>query len=189
MGVCAKKIIRVVAAVVLITAQPIVAPAARADISELDELFQELQDPAGDDWEAVEKRIWKVWSQSGSDAMDLLLERGRQAIRAGDLDKAVEHLTALTDHAPDFAEGWNVRATAFFMLEEYALAVADIEQVLALNPRHFGAISGLAMIFEAVNQPENALKAYRAALAVHPHRADIQEAIERLEQATDGISL
>lgn len=184
-----QKIIRVVAAVALISAQPIVAPVAMADQSELDQLFQELQDPAADDWEAVEKRIWKVWSQSGSDAMDLLLERGRQAIRTGDLQKAIEHLTALTDHAPEFAEGWNTRATAFFMAEEYALSARDIEQALALNPRHFGAMSGLAMILEAIGEPEKALQAYRAALAVHPHRSDIHEAIERLEQATGGVSL
>ena len=79
----------------------------------LDELYAELADPVLESWEQVEQKIWSEWSKSGSPAMDLLLDRGRKAMEEGDWTAAIEHLTALTDHAPDFAEGWNARATAY----------------------------------------------------------------------------
>jgi len=167
-------------------ASPSVSQAVDED---LDALYAQLIQPFDDDWQDIEKRIRKAWSKSGSDAMDLLLERGRQAMSDGDLDKAVEHLTALTDHAPEFAEGWNARATAFFMLEEFGLSISDIQETLSLNPNHFGALSGLGMIFERLDQPKDALEAYRAAKAVHPHRPNLSQAIERLEQKTQGTSL
>ncbi len=184
-----KNITLAVAAFALLVAFSSLGRTAWAQTDELDELFTQLHDPVDGDWRSVENQIWKAWSHSGSDAMDLLLERGRRAMRAGDLDKAVEHLTALTDHAPEFAEGWNARATVFFMMEEYALSVADIETTLALNPRHFGAMSGLGMILETLGQYDQALLAYRGALAVHPYRPDLHRAIERLEDKTDGTSL
>ncbi len=169
---------------------PAVASAqSEAKAEELDALFEQLLTPVDGNWEDVEKRIQKLWSASGSDAMDLLLERGRQAMEAGDYPKAIEHLTALTDHAPGFAEGWNARATAFFLMEEYGLSIADIQTTLALNPRHFGAMSGLGMIMEQLDEPQYALDAFRAAGAVHPFRPDLQKAIKRLEEKTEGTSL
>ena len=184
-----RKFAPAVAAIALILALFAAARPAAAQTEELDQLFEELRQAGEDDWQAVENRIWQAWSHSGSDSMDLLLERGRAAMRAGELDKAIEHLSALIDHAPDFAEGWNARATAYFMKEEYGLSVADIERVLALNPRHFGALSGLGMIYERLDLDEAALRAYRAAIAVHPFRPDLKEAIKRLEARTGGTSL
>jgi tetratricopeptide (TPR) repeat protein len=121
--------------------------------------------------------------------MDLLLKRGRDAIDAGDLPAAIEHLTALTDHAPDFAEGWNSRATAYFMAGEFGPSVADIEHTLALNPHHFGALAGLGQIFEAMERPQMALRAYQAALAVNPHMDGIKDAVDRLTRAQQGTDL
>lgn len=184
-----KRFTPVVAAITLILTLGLSAAPVFAQSDELDALFEQLQQPIDGNWQDVEQQIWKLWSKSGSDSMDLLLERGRRAMRAGDLSKAVEHLTALTDHAPDFAEGWNARATVFFMMDEYSLSVQDIETTLALNPRHFGAMSGLGMILEQLDQPDNALKVFRAALSVHPHRPDIHDAIERLEVVTKGTDL
>ncbi len=183
------KITPAVAAILLIFSVFAFPALTAAQSEDLDSLFAQLKEPADGDWRSVENRIWKAWSHSGSDAMDLLLERGRRAMRAGDFDKAVEHLTALTDHAPEFAEGWNARATLFFVMDEYALSVADIEHTLALNPRHFGAMSGLGMILERLDQPQNALKVYRQAIAIHPFRPDLIEAIKRLEEQTSGTSL
>ena len=157
-----------------------------ADDAELDALFDKLAAPDLADWEQVEQDIWEEWSRSGSPAMDLLLERGREAMSEGDLDTAIEHFTALTDHAPDFAEGWNARATAYFGAEEFGLSIDDIQRTLALNPRHFGALQGLGRILEELGDPENALKAYEAAHAVHPHRPNIEQAIERLERDISG---
>jgi tetratricopeptide (TPR) repeat protein len=88
--------------------------------------------------------------------MDLLLQRGKDAMAAGDFPAAIEHLTALTDHAPDFAEGFNARATAYFQAGQLGPSIEDIARTLTLNPRHFGALSGLGMIFEDLGRPEKA---------------------------------
>lgn len=162
-------------------------PAAAAE--RIDELMAELAAPETRNWQGVEAEVLRIWSQSGSEAMDLLLRRGRDAIEAEDHAAAVEHLTALVDHAPDFAEGWNARATAFYLMGEYALAIADIERVLALNPRHFGALSGLAIMLEDLGEPALALEAHRAARAVNPHRAAESQAIGRLERIVGGADL
>ena len=160
-----------------------------AQEADLDDLYAQLADPDLKSWEQVERQIWSEWSQSGSPAMDLLLDRGRTAMEAGDWGKAIEHLTALTDHAPDFAEGWNARATAYYHLGRYGPAMSDIQRTLALDPRHFGAISGLALILEDLGYAEDALKAYREVQAIHPHRPNLEETIERLEKEVDGTVL
>ncbi len=166
----------------------LLAPAA-AQTERLDQLFVELADTDNPDWERVVQDIWREWSHSGSAAMDLLLERGRDAMAAGANDVAIEHLTALTDHAPDFAEGWNARATAYFQAGLYGPSVEDIQRVLVLNPRHFGALSGLGMILEQLELDEDALKAYRELQAIHPRSQGIEDRILRLEEKVGGTSL
>jgi Flp pilus assembly protein TadD len=165
------------------------AGAVAAQEMELDPLFDALRDadPAGA--EAIEERIWEEWSRSGSAAMDLLLERGREALAAGEIPVAIEHFSALVDHAPDFAEGYNSRATAYFQVGYYGLALEDIRQALALNPRHFGAMSGLALILEEIGEEEGALEAWRAVAALNPSRQGVREAIERLERQVEGVTL
>lgn len=160
-----------------------------AHAARLDALFVELQSPELDDWEAVERKIWREWSKSGSAAMDLLLIRGKRAMAAGDLDKAIEHFTALIDHAPDFPEAWNARATAYYLKDQYGPSIEDIRHTLLLEPRHFGALGGLGMILEELGDYENALAAFKAAQAVHPRRDSLIEAVERLEQKARGRSL
>lgn len=162
---------------------------AAAQTAELDSLFEELKEADADSAGRIEREIWNEWSKSGSPAMDLLLQRGRDAMGAGDTAAAIEHFTALTDHAPDFAEGWNARATAYFQAGELGPSVNDIARTLTLNPRHFGALSGLGMIFEQLEQPEKALEAYKAALAIHPHLQGVIESVERLEAETAGTDL
>jgi len=162
---------------------------AGARAEDLDSLFEQLRESDAQEAVRLEREIWNEWSKSGSPAMDLLLQRGRDAMEAGDAGTAIEHLTALTDHAPDFAEGWNARATAYFQAGELGPSVNDIARTLTLNPRHFGALSGLGMIFEQLGQPEKALEAYKAALAIHPHLQGVIEAIERLEAETAGTDL
>jgi len=166
------------------------APLTRAqDTDDLDRLLSQLADPETEDWERVEERIIDTWSRSGSTAMDLLLIRGQDAMEEDDYQSAIEHFTALTDHAPDFAEGWNMRATAFFLIDEYGLSVEDIGRTLALNPKHFGALSGLGVILEELGDTKNALLAYRSAYEVNPHRENLIEAIARLENDVDGTPI
>lgn len=155
----------------------------------LDQLFAELAEPGRKDWERIETEIGRIWSQSGSPAMDLLLARGNKAMAGEDYPAAVEHLSALIDHAPDFAEAWNARATAYFLEGDFALAMADVEHVLVLNPRHFGALTGLASMLEAMDEPEQALAALRLAEKLNPNRPGIKDAIDRLEKATGEVEL
>ena len=90
-----------------------------AQTETLDSLFAELKESDAQAAGRIEREIWNEWSKSGSPAMDLLLQRGRDAMAAGDMGAAIEHFTALTDHAPDFAEGWTARATAYFQAAEW----------------------------------------------------------------------
>lgn len=165
------------------------AGAALAQTPALDDLFTRLKDADEASSGRIEREIWSEWSKSGSPAMDLLLKRGRDAMAAGDMKVAIEHFTALVDHAPDFAEGWNARATAFFQAGEFGPSVADIAQVLRLNPRHFGALSGFGMILEETGRDTQAMEVYRSALAIHPHLTGVLDAIKRLEAKADGQDL
>ncbi|WP_415184567.1 hypothetical protein [Phaeovulum sp.] len=165
------------------------AASVRAETAGLDAYFAELADPDFAGWQRAESDIRRAWSRSGSAAMDLLLKRGEMALDEGDVSAAIEHLTALTDHAPDFAEGWNARATAYFMNGNYGPAMADIAHVLELEPRHWGALAGLGSILDDIGQNRRALAAYRASFALHPHQQDVKDAIDRLERGLSGTSL
>ena len=162
---------------------------ALAQDADMDELFARLQKADRAEAERIERLIVIEWSKSGSPAMDLLLQRGREALDNGDTAVAIEHLTALTDHAPDFAEGWNALATAYYQEGEFGPSVEDIAKTLTLNPRHFGALAGLGMIFEEIGEPEKAVEAYKAALAIHPQMQGVLEAVKRIEAETAGQDL
>lgn len=165
------------------------AVALAQDSAKLDGLFDRLKTAGEEEAGRIEREIWIEWSKSGSPALDLLLQRGSDALALGDSMLAVEHFTALIDQAPEFAEGWNARATAYYQAGEFGPSVADIAKVLELNPRHFGALSGLAAILEEAGKPERALEVYKAALAIHPHLAGAAEAVERLETLEKGQEL
>lgn len=157
--------------------------------ADLDTLFAELRAAGAEDYEPVEARIWKRWTQTASPTADLLFDRAREALEAEDPQIAIEHLTALIAHAPGFAEAYNARATAYYAMELFGPAMADIRRTLALNPRHFGALGGLGQILEQLGRDHDALSAYRAAAAIHPHRTDILDGIDRLEKALGGATL
>lgn len=172
-----------------LTALVLSAGLALAQTAELDSLFDRLKTADAAEARRIERLIVIEWSKSGSPAMDLLLERGRDALADGETEVAIEHLTALTDHAPDFAEGWNALATAWYHAGEFGPSVEDIARTLSLNPRHFGALSGLGMIFEEIGEPEKALEVYRAALAIHPQMQGVLDAVKRIEAETAGQDL
>jgi tetratricopeptide (TPR) repeat protein len=165
------------------------AGASAAQTAKLDQLFKELSAADSKAAPRIEREIEMEWSRSGSPSMDLLLERGRAALQQGDTEAAIEHLTALTDHAPDFAEGWNALATAYFIAGEYGPSVEDIGKTLTLNPRHFGALAGLGMILENLGNSEGALAAYQAALAIHPQLQGVKDSVERLRSEAAGQEL
>lgn len=166
-----------------------IACPAVADEARLDALFEALARVDEPGWERIEDEIWSEWSETGSATLDLLLQRGREAMAEGDSRAAVEHFTALVENAPDFAEGYNARATAYFDAGLFGPSIADIARVLTLEPRHFGALSGLGVILEETGALQGALEAYRAARAIHPHRPDLREAVERLEAELQGTEI
>jgi tetratricopeptide (TPR) repeat protein len=161
---------------------------AAAD-TKLDQLMAELAQPGRKDWERVQAQITRIWSHSGSPSMDLLLSRGNEALAAEDYPLAVEHFSALIDHAPDFAEGWNGRATAYFMMGEYSLSITDVEHVLVLNPRHFGALAGLGFMLEELDDPRLALRAFEQAQKLNPNQPTVNDAISRLGKVTGDAEL
>ena len=176
---------RYVAALVIAAAAPVHAQDTRED---LDGLFEELAKPDSDH-ERVAARIDGLWTRSGSPSADLLLRRGREAIEAGDTELAIEHLTALTDHAPDFAEGYAARAEALYVSGRTGEALADVARTLELEPRHFEALAGLGFIMEDLGFERDALGAYRAAAAINPGMEMVNDAIARIERGVDGEAL
>ncbi|MVO16287.1 tetratricopeptide repeat protein [Parasedimentitalea huanghaiensis] len=138
---------------------------------------------------ALDRQLQALWGNSGSAAMDLLLKRSLDAIERGDMKQAVEHLTALTDHAPNFAYGWYQRARVYYLIERYGPAVADLERALFLNPNDYNAIFALGNVFEHFRDPERAYQSYLRAQAIHPHHGDVTSALERLKPAIVGKEL
>jgi tetratricopeptide (TPR) repeat protein len=177
---------RIVAAFVLVF---LAAAPAMAQTAKLDDLFMRLKTADATESKRITEDIWIEWSKSGSPAMDLLLERGRNAMMHGHPEIAIEHLTALIDHDPGFPEGWNARATAYYQTGNLGPAISDIGHVLTLNPRHFGALAGLGAIFEDLEKPKEALEAYKAALAINPHAEGVEDAIKRIETQLQGKDL
>ncbi|MCY4305625.1 MAG: hypothetical protein OXC62_12750 [Aestuariivita sp.] len=136
-----------------------------------------------------DRELQAIWSKSGSSAMDLLLRRGQDALERGEYSLALQHLTALVDHAPTFAEGWHLRAKAFFNAELIGPAISDMEQSLELNPNNYHAIFGLAMILEGIGKNNEAFKGYSVVKKMHPNHENIDDALKRLESQINGISL
>lgn len=155
----------------------------------LDQLFQELAEADAATYSRVEQQIVSEWGKSGSAAMDLLLRRGRDALDDGAPDVAVEHFSALVDHAPNFAEGYYGRASSYYLLGLIGPALDDIRQTLTLNPRHFGAMRGLAVIMEDLRRPGDAMELYEMVLAINPQSADVQASVARLQLQLEGQAL
>ena len=149
------------------------------------ELLENLRMAGPVDAPRIARDIEREWSRSGSAAMDMLLIRGREALEEGNYPLAIEHFTALTDHAPDFAEGYHARAEAFFRRDLYGPAMDDLERTLALNPDHYDAIFGLAVLMQEFGDLRRASVLYRQVLAIHPHHENAQSALSRLKR--DGI--
>ncbi|MDA7425281.1 tetratricopeptide repeat protein [Thalassococcus lentus] len=158
--------------------------------SRADELLQELaQAKDATTAQRLENQVIDEWSKSGSPAMDLLLKRGHDALEVKQVDAALEHFRALTDHAPEFAEGWHGLALAYFQAERFGPAMDALERVLALNPQHFGALRGVGAIHEQTGKQALAYDAYERVQEMRPHDEDITKALERLEKTVKGVPL
>jgi len=149
----------------------------------LDRLFGRLKTAKSEkEAKAVEQSIWRLWTRSGSPTDDLLLEQATKSMNARQFDRALDILDAIVEHSPDFSEAWNKRATVNYVVGRLDQSLADIDKVLALEPRHFGALSGLGMIRRDKGDERGALEAFREALAINPYMSNVQEAVKALEK-------
>jgi tetratricopeptide (TPR) repeat protein len=156
----------------------------------LDFLFGALK-AAPDETSAknVENRIWAMWLASGSDTCNLLMTRVKAAVDAEKYDLAIRLLDAILELKPKYVEAWNRRATVFFLKKDYANAVADLAKVLTLEPRHFGALTGLGAIMQDIGDDKAALVAFRKALEIDPHLQGVPEKVKALALKLEGQSI
>ncbi|HEX7054759.1 MAG TPA: tetratricopeptide repeat protein [Burkholderiales bacterium] len=129
----------------------------------------------------AEQGLWLLWSRSGDERVDALMALGAQAMQAGRHAEAIALFSEVIARKPGFAEGWNKRATAYFLAGEYEKSIADCDEVLKRNPHHFGALSGLGQIHVALGRYAEALAWFRRALEVNPNLAGVASEIERIE--------
>ena len=153
----------------------------------IDFLFGALQ-AAPDDAsaKAVEDRIWSMWTAMGNDTTSLLMSRAKKAIDDDDYNLALRLLDAIIEIKPDYTEAWNRRATVYFLKKDYANSLADLSKVLAREPRHFGALSGLGLIMQEIGDEKLALDAYRKALDVYPRLKGMDDKVKTLTGKVDG---
>ncbi|HUL89506.1 MAG TPA: tetratricopeptide repeat protein [Pseudolabrys sp.] len=138
---------------------------------------------------AIEERIWALWTASPSDTANLLMTRVKTAIEAKDLDLAIKLLDAIVKVKPDYVEGWNRRATIFYMKKDYGHALEDIRQVLKREPRHFGALAGFGLILQDIGDDKQALEVYRRVLSLYPRMERIPDLVKTLQEKVEGRNI
>ena len=136
--------------------------------------------------EALEGSIWKIWIHYEDAEVQRFMAIGISAMTTGNLEVAYSAFDQIVGMAPDFAEGWNKRATVNFMMKNLDASMRDIEHTLALEPRHFGALSGMGLIFDAVDNPKAAADAWEKALAIHPFMPGVRQHVKELRQRERG---
>ena len=148
----------------------------------LDTLFVRLYE--AQNWaeaRPIEGRIWSIWLESEDEKLDTIMRQGILAMNARNYSGALDAFNVVIKTAPDFAEGWNKRATLYWLMGELQKSVDDIERTLALEPRHFGALSGLGMIRKEQRRPADAIQAYERVLAIYPANPSAADQIKILE--------
>jgi tetratricopeptide (TPR) repeat protein len=130
----------------------------------------------------AEQGLWLLWSRSGNAEIDRLMALGTEAMQAGRHTEAIGVFSGIIERMPEFAEGWNRRATVYYLAGQYDKSIADCHEVLKRNPRHFGALSGMGQIYVQLEDYENALRWYRRALEVNPNMLGVEMNIRLLEE-------
>ena len=145
-------------------------------------LHERLRDESGLVRSYAEQGLWLMWARSGDAEIDALMARGNEEMSAGRQRQAILVYSQVIERKPDFAEGWNRRATAYYLSGEYRKSIADCDEVLKRNPRHFGALSGLGQIYAKLEEYETALAWFRKALEVNPNMVGVEINIESIRQ-------
>jgi len=156
---------------------------ADQDSPQLDVLFERLhatEDPR--EAKVIEALIWQVWLSADLPYINDLMRQAVGAMSRGDHEQALSTFSEIIALDPDYAEGWNKRATLHYLMGNYEASVADIQETLRLEPRHFGALSGLGLIYRALEDDEAAQRAFEAALEQNPHLSNARKFIEEIEQ-------
>tara|TARA_B100000749_G_C18302321_1_gene413130 strand:+ start:31 stop:612 length:582 start_codon:yes stop_codon:yes gene_type:complete len=153
----------------------------------LNNLFERLrvtQDLA--EARGIEGTIWEIWTESENANVNRAMLIGIASMHAGQLGTALNKFNEVIQLAPDFAEGWNKRATIFYLMKKFDRSVNDIAQTLKLEPRHFGALSGLGLINQAIGQNKAAIKAFEHALDMNPHLPGLKEKVTKMKKLEFG---
>jgi tetratricopeptide (TPR) repeat protein len=170
-------------AVLGLGATPAVAQSENRYARDLDKLFADLrQAPSQEDADKIAGRIWDIWMRSGRDDVDVMMSRVTANIAGQHFGLARLLIDEITDLAPDFAEAWNKRAALRYRMGEFTGALDDLETVLKLEPRHFGALAIKSAILADMSKWPDALAAYQAALAINPHLASRHKVLPELER-------
>jgi len=149
----------------------------------LDALFSRLQSTSNIDEGAIlTDRIWAIWHESQNPAVNELMQQGLAQMANQDHPAAIATFSQMIEVDPNFAEGWNKRATVYYLMENFPASVKDIDRTLELEPRHFGALSGLGLIMLAMDNEEAALQAFEATLAVNPFLPGARQNIKALKE-------
>jgi len=150
------------------------------EMADADILLEELYDGDPQVREVSEAAVWQVWMRSGDDRVDSLLKSGISRMNDGQMAPAVEDFTRVIELRPDFAEGWNKRATAYYLMGDYDQSLKDCDEVVKRNPHHFGALSGYGLIYVQRGELERALEYFERALDVNPNMPGVEQSIEMI---------
>ena len=154
----------------------------RGTMSDVAVLVRALRDPDEVVRALAESSLWEVWSRSGDPEVDNLFQIGLEQMNQRDAQGAIETFSEIIRRKPEFAEGWNKRATLYYLIGEYATSLADCEEVMRRNPVHFGALSGFGLIYLQLGQPEKALDYFQRALKVNPNLRQVEATVEQLRR-------
>ena len=167
-------------------AEAVVWIANRGTMADAALLHERLRDESAFVRNFAEQGLWLLWTRSGDAAIDALMAKATEEMQAGNYPSAITVLSDVIQRKPDFAEGWNRRATVYYLAGELQRSIADCDQVLKRNPGHFGALSGLGQIYLQLGDEDTALKWFRRALEVNPNMLGVEMNIRMLEERLKG---
>ncbi len=148
-------------------------------------LVKALRDSDEETRTAAESAIWEIWGRSGDVQTDAIFRQAMQLMNLGAAGEAIKAFTLVIKNKPEFAEGWNKRATVYYSVGEYEKSLHDCDEVIKRNPLHFGALAGYGLIYVQMNQPERAMEYFKRALKINPNMQGVATNIELLQKLLD----